>query len=302
MEQLSLLIQLQLTLVVYLLVGVVLRKREVISKEAAPYFTNFLLTVCLPFMIFNSFNISLDGVNLLFVSSLVLIGFAFMFMSWGISKLIYRHVPIGRRRVMQYGTIVSNAGFMGLPMAYHVFGALGLFYSSFFLIPLRIFVWSAAISLFFESDLRTKAKNMLFHPAMVAAYLGGARMLLQIQFPAPIETAIVTIASCTTPMAMIVIGMILADAPIKNAINRDVLYVSFVRLIALPGTLLFVLRLLDIDPVMSGVMVIHIAMPIGMTSAALAQKYGGDHVFALRCVLVSTVLSLGTIPLLLMLV
>ena len=302
MEQLSLMAQLQLTLVIYLLVGVFLRKRGIMPKEAAPYFTDFLLMVCLPAMIFSSFNIALDGVNARVVSAIVLIGFAYMFASFGLSKVIYRHIPDGRRKVMQYGTIVSNAGFLGLPIAYQIYGPLGLFYSSFFLIPLRVFIFSAGISLFFDSDIKTKIKSMLLHPAMIATYFGGMRMLFQVQIPAPIDTALVAIGRCTTPMAMIIIGMILADVPVKNSINRDVLLASFMRLIALPGILLAVMKLLGADPVMSGVMVIHIAMPMGMTTAALAQKYGGDYVFALRCVLVSTVLSLGTVPLLILLV
>ncbi|MCL2579263.1 MAG: AEC family transporter [Oscillospiraceae bacterium] len=302
MEQFLLMLQLQITLAIYVFVGVVLRKCGAMPKEASPLFTDFLLYVTLPFMIFSSYNIDQGQANTHLIPQLVLIGFACMFASLGISKVIYRSVLSGRRRVMQYGTIISNAGFIGIPVSGQIYGQLGLIYSSFFMIPIRVFIFTAGISLFVDSDIRTKVKNVLLHPATIAVLLGSARLFFDVAIPYPIDTAFRAIGECTVPLSMIIIGMILADLPAQKVVDRDVALLSFVRLIALPGALLILMKLAGADPVMTGVMVIHMAMPVGMTTAALAQKYGGDHIFALRCILFSTVLSLATAPLLILLI
>jgi len=97
---------------------------------------------------------------------------------------------------------------------------------------------------------------------------------------------------------MIVIGMVVADIPIKTVVNKDTLFLSAIRLIILPVSLLIILKLLHVDPILAGVSVMLTAMPVGVNTPIIAQKYGGDHVFASKCVLLSTALSLITIPLL----
>ena len=47
-------------------------------------------------------------------------------------KIVYRKEAIGRRKCLEYGTICSNAGFLGNPIAEGVFGAEGLVLASFF--------------------------------------------------------------------------------------------------------------------------------------------------------------------------
>ena len=61
----------------------------------------------------------------------------------GLGKLLYRFAPEPRRKVLQYATLCSNAGFMGNPIVEGIYGAQGLLYASVYLIPLRFFMWSA---------------------------------------------------------------------------------------------------------------------------------------------------------------
>ena len=65
----------------------------------------------------------------------------------------------------------------------------------------------------------------------------------------------------------------------------------------LPGLVFLGCALLHIDPLLTGVSVLLVGMPVGSTAPILAAKYGGDYIFAGKCVILSTVLSLFTIPL-----
>ena len=291
-------LRLQTILLLYLLMGVYVRKRNIVTVEARSSFNEFLIRITLPCMIFSAFHRDFGLEQLAAASKMLLISFGVYLFSSLLGGGIYRCIPFERRSVMRYGTLVSNAGFAGLPQVQGAYGPLGLFYGSIFLIPLRIFMWSAGISLFVEADWKTKMKNVLTNPGMIAVFLGLPRMLLQIPLPAAMDTVIQTVGDCTTPLSMIVIGMVVADIPIKTVVNKDTLFLSAIRLIVLPVSLLIILKLLHVDPILAGVSVMLTAMPVGVNTPIIAQKYGGDHVFASKCVLLSTALSLITIPLL----
>lgn len=93
-------------------------------------------------------------------------------------KIVYRKEAIGRRKCLEYGTICSNAGFLGNPIAEGVFGAEGLVLASFFLIPQRIMMWSAGLAVFTGStDRKATAKKVLTHPCIIACVIGLILML-----------------------------------------------------------------------------------------------------------------------------
>jgi len=95
---------------------------------------------------------------------------------------------------------------------------------------------------------------------------------------------------------MIVIGSILSDVRLSEVFEKAGIYYSALRLLVLPAAIYAVLRLLKLDPLVTGVIVILAAMPAGSTTAMLAQKYDQDPIFASKLVFTSTLLSLVTLP------
>lgn len=93
-------------------------------------------------------------------------------------------------------------------------------------------------------------------------------------------------------------GAILADVPPKTVFDPKCFYLVAVRQLLLPAVCLVALRLLGVDPLTAGVSVVLTGMPIGSTTAILAQKYGADAQFASKCVFISTLTSLVTVPIL----
>ena len=72
--------------------------------------------------------------------------------------------------------------------------------------------------------------------------------------------------------------------------------ISFLRLIAFPALFVLILKLLGADTMTMNIGVILLAMPVASNTAAISERYGGDHVFASVCVSVSTLLSVITVP------
>jgi predicted permease len=114
--------------------------------------------------------------------------------------------------------------------------------------------------------------------------------------------AIANIGNTVSPISMIVVGAILADVNIKTIFEKSVFYIAGVRLLLLPLLTIGIISVFNLDPTISGVALVLTAMPVGTTTALLAAKYNADVDFASKCVFVTTMLSLITVPLLMMMI
>jgi predicted permease len=95
---------------------------------------------------------------------------------------------------------------------------------------------------------------------------------------------------------MILIGMMMADVDFRTLVSPMVLAVTAIRLFLLPGITYLCCLLFHVDPLLTGVSVLLVGMPCGSTTPILASKYGGDYVFASKCVFFSTLMSLFSVP------
>lgn len=299
--------------------GAILKRKGILKEESRGIITDLVMYGLLPCNIINSFRMEFD-LEILKRFALVLgISMSVQVVSYGLSRVLYNHKPDAVKRVLQYCTIVSNSGFLGLPIVEGVFGAEGMMYASVYIIPMRVMMWSAGIACFTTSpDMKSVVKKISVHPCIVAVYIGLGLMFLQVplgivygellQTAGPLSVVIQTLVlaldkavkslgGCTTAITMILIGTMLADMKLKDMVDLDALLISAVRLGLLPGILLAGCRIFGLDPLLAGICVLITGMPAGSTSAILAAKYGCDYMFATKCVVVSTLLSMLTIPL-----
>ncbi len=278
--------------------GVILRKKKILPREGTAVLTDLVIYVVLPCNIINSFFIQFNLEVLKNFMIILLISCAIQFGCLILSNTLYQNQNPGMKKVLQYGTVCSNAGFMGNPIAEGVFGSAGLLLASIYLIPQRIVMWSAGVSYFTESpDRKTVIKKVLTHPCIVAVYIGLAIMILQIPLPFFLENTIKNISGCTTALSMLLIGTILAEVNVKTIISKTVIYYGIIRLILIPLLVLAGCRLFQVNSLLTGVSVLLAGMPAGSTTAILAAKYNGDSIFATKCVVFTTLVSMITIPL-----
>ena len=137
---------------------------------------------------------------------------------------------------------------------------------------------------------------ILTHPCLVAVYLGMFLMFTQIHVPEVLASSVRSIGNCNSAVTMFIIGTILADVDVRTIINKTTAGFGIFRLVLLPGAALALSRLLGLDSVAAGVAVIMTGMPAGATAAIFAARYGSDAEFATKCVVLSTLLSMITIP------
>ena len=291
---------LQGTLFAMMLIGAWMKKRGIIDDNGKKCLTDLCVNMVIPCNIFKSclieFNMGIfKSCAMLLLSAVIL-----QVLCLTLNKFIFNRYQPQQRKVLQYCTIVPMSGFLGNPIAEGIYDELGVLYTSIFLIPMRVVMWSVGTTYFVadaEVDKKKVLKNVATHPCLVAIYLGLFFMVTQIQLPSVVTETVRYIGSCNSALTMFIVGTILADVKLPTIVNRDTLTFSVFRLAILPAVALGLGRLLGLDSVSLGVSVLMTGMPAGATAAIFAARYGSDAPFATKCVVMTTLASMLTLPL-----
>lgn len=290
---------LQAQLFLYIIAGFVLTRIGTITPAGRKSLSDLLINFILPCNIICSFQIDLTGGILASCGVMIAVSLGVQLFYLLSSRVLYPGASSGRLACLRYATVCSNAGFLGIPIIGGVYGAMGTLLTSVLLIPQRVVMWSAGLSLFTRTDGKSVLKKLATHPCIVAVLIGFVLMLGgNPSLPGPLQKALSGASGATTCLSMLVIGSILAGAEHIDLKDRMMWWYTLVRLVLIPLAVFAILSLLPIDPMVRGVMVLASGMPAGSTTAILAARYDGDAPFASCLVFVSTLLSLITLPVL----
>lgn len=291
-------INLQLMLFMLILIGVILKCKNILTDAGQKTLSNLVINIVLPCNIIESFlgdyDISESFLKTCIIALLISAGIQVF--STFIGKYVFGKFPTKKRNIFCYGLIVSNSSYIGIPVVDAIYGNLGVLYTSLFQIPVRLTMWTAGLALFTDVNKKDAYKKLIKHPCIIAIFIGVALMLLPVSLPTFIDNTLNSISKCTTPLSMIAIGAMFADSKLKQLLDPSILYYCLIRLIAYPLLVLGMLKLLQIDALLTGVTTLLTAMPMAGTTAILADKYDYEPEFASQVIFVSTLLSIVTLP------
>ena len=122
--------------------------------------------------------------------------------------------------------------------------------------------------------------------------------MLRVPLPAVVLDGCAFIGQATSPCAMLIIGSVLGGVPLRKLFDewRAIPYV-LLRLGGVAFFVLLLLRFVNADPVLKGVLVLMAAMPAATNSTMLCSIYGGNRELSAKLIFLSTALSALTIPL-----
>lgn len=291
-------LSLQGLLFVLVVIGIIGKKTNVFKKESKDVLTDFLIYIILPCNVIASFMTKFEKGMLIKFLVVLIFAFGIQFFAIGLNFFLYKNQSEERQKILKYSTVISNAGFMGVAVIEGVYGGPGLMYAAICLIPQRILIWSIGLAYFTEAGSKKELiKKIAVHPCIISVYIGMAILIWGIPVPEFLARAIRSTGNCTMVVSMILIGVILGEIKeLNNFLTKTVIFYNFIRLIFLPLVVFSVGKFLDMDPLILGVQVLITGMPAASTTAILASKFNGDSVFATKCVLASSILSLFTIP------
>lgn len=208
-------------------------------------------------------------------------------------------VPKGQVGIYRFMLVFANVGFLGYPVLQAISGADAVFIASMYNLVFQLFCFTYGVSQ--VSGVRQKITWRTFcSPMIVASVLALIFYLLNIPFPTPVTRVLGLLDQVTAPTSMLVIGCAIAACPIRELFTRWRVYVWCVlKLILIPVLVWLVLRLFVRDALILLVMVVMSALPVATNATLLCAKYDGDETTAASGVFLTTLLSMGTLPLLL---
>ena len=257
---------------------------HLISDEGSRQLTQLLLYLCNPALMISSlalpFDVQLFKQGALAAGVSVIVVLAALISA----RLIFP----GDQGVEQFGVAFCNAGFIGIPLVSQLLGEGCL----------PLFVWTVGLTLITGDAAGIRWRKIFGNPAMIAFLIGFALFLLPVPIPAALGQTLSFLSACNTPLGMIVLGVFLAQCPIREIFaNRKSYAVSFGRLVVAPLASLALLSLLPAS-LTEMKLTIYIAgcTPVGVLLAMLSQKAGKDCRYGATLVCLSTLLSLFSLP------
>lgn len=291
------LLDLESMMFLMILLGLFTVKKGIITERGRGELTDLILFVIFPCYILDCFIKNIGAFSAGGFISVIIASVSLQAATVVLSRLLYPKADPKRRVILRYAIIVSNSGFLGFPLVGSIFGNPGLIYASIFLIFQRINNFSVGISYFTADGSKGFLRRTMTHPCIVTTLVGVAIMLLELHPPALVCKVLASVGSCSTPLSMMLIGMVLAGAPKGKLVDKDIVTYSILRLFLMPGGMFLICKLLRMDVILTGTAVLLTGMPAGTLSVMLGAKYGSDAPFASRLVIFTTLLSLVTIPL-----
>jgi len=191
--------------------------------------------------------------------------------------------------------IFTNVGFMGIPVINAFYGPDGVARLSMFILMFNIVFFSYGM-LLIASGEKINFKAML-NPCIVAALLGLFFGVTGLRLPAVLTSTLSSIGAMNTPLAMTIIGASVAHSDVRAALtNRRLYRVCSLSMIVMPLLTLLVMIFLPIDPMLKGISVLLASMPIAGNCGMIADLYAPGDMTASHAIIVSTLLSAATLP------
>lgn len=291
-----------LSLFLIMLVGVYANKKKIITPALNRGLSDLLINITLPMLILTSFMTSFDeGMKTNITKSFLYSLLAFI-ISFVISYVFVIPLSGDKKDVVNFSNIFSNTGFIGFPILAVVLGSEGVIYGAVYSMFFNFIVFSYGIMLFkgFKkgNDFKREILRVLKHPAIIAVFIGMIVMMFSITIPEIIYSSLKLVGSITGPLSMIVVGVTLSDVKFKNLLNDwTIYYASIIKLIIMPIILIYFFKLIGATSIVTNTVVLLNAMPTATLASIFAEKYDKELEFTTIIVVITTLLSVITIPL-----
>lgn len=281
-----------------MMVGMYLSRKGFLSPQGTKELGAILLRVVIPCVIIKSYITECTQERLVRLGlsfGLALIGFI---LAMTISYLVFGK----RKRLENVAASFCNAGFIGIPLTQAVIGDEGVFYVAASVALLNLFQWTYGVYIMADRRDAISVKTIARNPVVIAIVIGLILFLAPIIVPDIITGTLGYIAGMNTPVAMILMGTYLARMPLGKMLDPRAFPCVLFRLIVIPLAFLAILWALpvnDYDVVLT--VFLAAATPVGANICVFAQQYDCDEDFSVVTVCLSTILSVITVPILVLL-
>ena len=298
----------------YAVPGFILVKAKAIKPDSISAFSKVLMFVCQPALTLYSFN-KADftkelGINLLIFFAVIT---AAQLLFIGFFCLIFRKKFNDiRYRIASVATTLSNCSFLGVPLLEAIFpdSPNVAAYSMMYFLSMNLLGWTLVSAIITRDRKYINVKTFFINPAFISIlvslpfFLTGFKISeINGKFLGQLEMMITILGKMTAPLCMLIMGMRLATIEFKNLFTNPLQYISVaVNQIIFPLCVLGILMLLRVDTELMWCMYIMCACPVASIIQNYAEMLGEGQQTAANTVLLGTITSIATLPLLALLI
>lgn len=285
------------------LLGLVGAKCGIITSRDSKFLSNFVMKLLLPCTMLAGAAIDGDPEIVVQAGVLFVLMLALFVVTTGICRVIsrLRHDTPGQAAVLVGTAAMPNCGFIGLPLCAALLGsARGTVFATVAMAAYNVWFFTYVISLFRPGE-KLELKNFIT-PANLATVAMLVLLVTGWRLPGPVQSFCSAVGSCTTPLALMIVGVLLAESDIAALLRKGFLYrVTTLRGIVFPLLFMLVLWFLPLDNVLRTGLAVIASCPAGSLAAVAAKQTCTEETLASQAVAQSTVFMLVTVSAMLML-
>ena len=299
-------------IIVMISIGYILKKRHWFHHTFSENVSKLITNVALPCSIFYSVlkYLNMEALKevsnrLIFTCASVIIGYVAAFL---VIKLV--KMREGRRGVFYNAVVNANTIFIGLPLNMALFGEAASKYYLMYYITNTVSIWTLGYMLLASDPMENSGDakggfdlKKLLSPPLIAFVIAFAVLLSGIRVITPIVETTKYLGSVVTPLALLYIGIVLADAGLHSirfdldtnlALLGRFVFSSIVMIVLLK----IAGRFVKLDPLEIKTFVIQAAAPVFAALPILTNETKGDIGYSTNVVTTSTILFILVVPLL----
>ncbi len=293
-------------MLVYMSFGFALCKTKLGTPSHAKTLSGLLIYILGPAMIINAFmntpfSVStLLEIGIFFLTTLIIQSLFFALLI----LVFHKKYSDGKYRIMTMASVLGNVGFFGLPLITGIFPnePIVACYSSIHVMSMNLLVFTVGKYLITNDKKYISLRGAIFNPTTIAILISLPLFILQIKIPDFAGAPLSLLAKMVTPICMIILGMRLSTVPIRELLTCKLAYVAcLMKLVIYP---LFAYLCVCFLPFFSDVFKVTVfalaSTPAAAVIESLAELHECEQEISANMVLLTTILSTITIPIILM--
>ena len=204
--------------------------------------------------------------------------------------------------IEQATSIYSNAGILVIPLVQELLGQDYVIYSSAYIAVQLILLWTQGKNMLCEEE-KLEWKKVFLNVNIISIIAGIVLFLFRIKLPAGVQDVLGMMNNMIGPLGMLLAGMAIAEVPLKSIFTkrRNYLSVAF-RLLLYPVLGLFLMKVIQIIVNLENssqiLLTVYLACvtPACASVTSMAQLYDKDAAYSSSLYVLTTLLSIVTMP------